>query len=63
MIRMVGGKPERHPVSKTERSLRREDRSRIFMPQKCLRRKELENVHCAEDIFNKSRSHGRGGGR
>lgn len=33
MIREVGEKPGGRPVSRTERALRRKERSRVFMPR------------------------------
>lgn len=37
MIKEVGGKPERYPMSKAKRVLRSKEKSRVFMPQKCHR--------------------------
>lgn len=47
MIREVGEKPGRHPVPRTERVLKRKERSRVSMPQRRHERKELGNVHGA----------------
>ena len=44
MIREVGEKLGRLPVSKTKRILRWKERPRASMPEKCCGRKGLENV-------------------
>ena len=44
MIREVGGKLRRLPVSRTKRVLREKERPRASVPQKCCGRKGLENV-------------------
>ena len=44
MIREVGEKLGRLPVSNTKRILRGKERPRASMPEKCCGRKGLENV-------------------
>lgn len=47
MIREVGEKLGRHPVSRTERVLRGKGRPRASVPQKCHGKKGLENAYWA----------------